>query len=251
MSPDTNTTIGFGLYKFSIDSLSGPTVENIKFSAEQEDVFGTEWVAARVNYRTWQSFIWVAVLLPLICAFIEYCRNQQGSILIKLTRRFLRATIPVVIVCTILMSVPLALMRQSNMCGPSYVELGYENVTASSSADDDDFVCDRDLYVGTNATFHDDLSASCDFGASGVNACALIGVWPLVLLVQGIFLNARANRLEEAVITAKNVKEQGAISGKQHFVDKDVEVVSARIYDDDETAASSKIDSKGGADKWV
>merc|ERR1712137_87266 len=154
--------------------------------------------------------------------------GKQEGVMVALTRRFARATIPVVIVCTVLMSIPLVLIRQSKMCGPSYIELGYENATDSSSH----YNCGEDEFIGTNATILEDASVRCELGASSIGVCVLIGVWPFLLLAQAYFLNARANGIEAAT------KVHEVTSGMVE------DVIVAKVYDDNETAASAKTDKE-------
>jgi hypothetical protein len=119
-------------------------------------------------------------------------------VLLKMMKSFAKVYIPLIMLCTLLMAIPFGLLAKSNLCGPHYIELGFQD-----SSDD---LFDPD-FEGTFATVHDDISATCQLGrSSGMGIAVLMAAWPFILLAQAYFLNRRGNELEHDIQLAEELK---------------------------------------------
>ena len=190
------TKVGFAIHSFSI----GET-EDIDFSDEQEDALGDQHEAAKILYYLLTSFMWLALIVPVLMGAVHrWGRSKMDGLLVmsKMTRSLARVSIPVIAISAILMAVPFfVLLTRSNLCGPNYMELRFQDHDFAeenkSDSEDSDYYCN---YIeGTIAIMHEDIGASCELGTSGVATAIGLGVWPFILLVQALFLNSKANKL--------------------------------------------------------
>jgi hypothetical protein len=181
------TKVGFAIHSFSI----GESYD-IEFSDEQEDALGDQHEAAKILYYVFTSFMWLALIVPVLMgAFHRWGSSKMDGRLVmsKMTRSLARVSIPVVVVSTILMAVPFVLLTRSNLCGPNYMELRFQDYDLDEKSD-----CHDDI-EGTIAIVYEDIGAACELGRSGVATAIGLGVWPFILLVQAFFLNSKAKKL--------------------------------------------------------
>jgi len=192
------TKVGFAIHSFSIGES-----EDIEFSDGQEDALGDQHKAAKILYFVFTSFMWLALLVPVLMGAVRRWGSSKMDgrlVMSKMTRSLARVSIPVVVVSTILMAVPFVLLTRSNLCGPNYMELRFQ---------DHDLEEDCNYVEGTIAIVHEDIGASCELGRSGVATAIGFGVWPFILLVQAFFLNSKANKLGAAF---ENAKKHAAVA---------------------------------------
>jgi uncharacterized membrane protein YhaH (DUF805 family) len=152
------TKVGFAIHSFSIGES-----EDIEFSDEQEDALGDQHKAAKILYFVFTSFMWLALIVPVLMGAVHRWGGSKMDgrlVMSKMTRSLARVSIPVVVVSTILMAIPFVLLSRSNLCGPNYIELRFqdEEMSAESSEDASDYDC-NDL-EGTIAIMHEDIGAS-------------------------------------------------------------------------------------------
>jgi uncharacterized membrane protein YhaH (DUF805 family) len=179
------TKVSFAIHSFSIGES-----EDIRFSDEQEDALGDQHKAAKILYFVFASFMWLALIVPVLMGAVHRWGSSKMDgrlVMSKMARSLARVSIPVVVVSTILMAVPFVLLTRSNLCGPNYMELRFQ-----------------DDVEGTIAIVHEDIGASCELGTSGVATAIALGVWPFILLLQALFLNSKANKLGADSENAKN-----------------------------------------------
>jgi hypothetical protein len=178
------TTVGFGIRKFSVNG-----TEDVRFSDDQKDALGDQHMAAHTTYHIFWGFM------------------MDGKVVLARTARSIaKFTIPFMILFTILMAAPFILLTRSNLCGPNYIELRYEQESdASSDAEDEWGNHGCDDYEGTIAIVHKDVGATCELGASGVGTAVMLCLWPFLMVAQAFFLNSRAKKMEAAIENAITV----------------------------------------------
>jgi len=204
------TRVGFGLKHFSILGIE-TVADDIEFSDEQKDAFGGEWKAAHVTYHTFASFMMIAIVVPVLLAIKQVWRSKMDKSLAmaNMTKTYAKISIPVLLFSTIFMICPWVLMFRSNICGPSYIQLGYQEQPADFEAQE--ATIDNDWWdglEGTFATVHPDIKSSCELGTSSVLMASFLGVWLLVLIVQAMVLYNRGNQLNAAFENDVNNDQQ-------------------------------------------
>lgn len=183
------TTVGFGLRHFSILFNETTEEEDIRFSDEQQEALGSNYLTAHTLYHVLNGLMWICLILPLIVSMDNRRRRNTEPLLAmsQLATSLGTVYVPWMIVLTLLMAVPFALLSQSNLCGPSYLQLGYDIEDAGHH--------DEDL-EGTYAITHSDIPTKCEIGASSIGFIAGTVAWPLVLLMQANILRRRGHKLE-------------------------------------------------------
>jgi hypothetical protein len=229
------TKVGFAIHSFSIGES-----EDIEFSDEQEDALGDQHKAAKILYFVFTSFMWLALIVPVLIGAVHRwgpSKMDGRLVMSKMTRSLARVSIPVVVVSTILMAVPFVLLTRSNLCGPNYMELRFQDQEMSAESEDDsDYDC-HDL-EGTIAIMHEGIGASCELDRSGVATAIGLVVWPFLLLVQAFFLNSKANKLGAAF---ENAKKHAAVTAPvievndKNNEEKDDATVDESLEREDET----------------
>jgi hypothetical protein len=197
------TTVGFGIRKFSVNG-----TEDVRFSDDQKDALGDQHMAAHTTYHIFWGFMIAALCTPLIMAMVRrwWCKMDGKVVLARTARSIAKFTIPFMILFTILMAAPFILLTRSNLCGPNYIELRYEQESdASSDAEDEWGNHGCDDYEGTIAVVHEDVGATCELGASGVGTAVMLCLWPFLMVAQAFFLNSRAKKMEAAIENAITV----------------------------------------------
>ena len=200
---------GFGLRDFSLIYNETNEDEDIKFSDEQQDTFGSNYRAAHITYHVFQGIMILSFIMPFLCALINrwYRRFDCLQVGSKLAKSLANVYIPLIVVTMLLMIIPFWLLTQSGLCGPNYIELGFtEEVETMDDIDQFDDMDDHDHHynynyscvdlVGSYAIVHDDIPSTCEIGASGIGYLVSIGVWSLVLMVQTMILRRRGYQLE-------------------------------------------------------
>jgi spore maturation protein SpmB len=193
--------VGFGIRQFSVGNAT-----DIRFSDEQEDALGGHHhVAAHMAYHVFSALLWIFLLVPILTAIKHRWWNKTNTmlVLLKMMKSFAKVYIPLIIFCTLLMAIPFGLLAKSNLCGPHYIELGFQEESSSDDSSSDDFDSD---FEGTFATVHDDISATCQLDRSGMGIAVLMAAWPFILLAQAYFLNRRGNELERDIQLAEELK---------------------------------------------
>jgi uncharacterized membrane protein YidH (DUF202 family) len=231
------TEFGFALDKFSING-----TEDIGFSDEQEDAFGNEFMSAKVLYYFIRFMMFMALLLPISFALFRLVRKQMDRrlILSKLARTYAVISGPVMVVCTVLMAIPFVLLMRSNLCGPNFLELRYSaEIESEDESGCEDFFHHHGCHdmEGTVAIIHEDVSASCEFGASGVGFICLTAIFPFFLCAQAYFMNRTAKKLEAEFANDNQVVDEVPV----------VKMVDDS-GDDDKTQGSSKV---AADDDWA
>lgn len=191
------TKVDFGIKKFSIGNN-----EDIEFSDEQKDVLGGSWSSSHTSFHILQAFMIAGLVIPVIIAIKRRCccRMDTRLVISKLLKNFAMYSIPLIAILTILMAVPFVLLTRSNLCGPNYIELRFEQELEYSSDDDDDYYHDDDCIElqGTVAIVHNDVNATCSVAPTGIAAAVLLALWPFAMVGQAFLLNWRGNKLESA-----------------------------------------------------
>ena len=148
---------------------------------------------------------------------------------------------------TLLMAIPFGLLWKSNLCGPQYVELGYQLEYDDDSSDDQDdhYGCGGPDYEGTYFLVHEDVNSNCQMGNSGIGFLAAIIIYPLVLLGEAWFLNLRANQIDYYL---EQNESKDSKNHDDNVTNNDVESNNAETVDqdrddgDDEETVSSSVD---------
>jgi hypothetical protein len=192
--------VGFGIRQFSVGNAT-----DIRFSDEQQDALGGHHFAAHMAYHVFSALLWIFLLVPILTAIKHRWWNKTNTtlVLLKTMKSFDKVYIPLIMLCTLLMAIPFGLLAKSNLCGPHYIELGFQEESSSDDSSSDDFDSD---FEGTFATVHDDISATCQLGRSGMGIAVLMAAWPFILLAQAYFLNRRGNELERDIQLAEELK---------------------------------------------
>jgi hypothetical protein len=222
------TEFGFGLREFSING-----TEDIEFSDEQEDAFGKEFMSAKVSFYCFASIMFVALLLPLCFALYRLVRKMDRRLILsKLARTYAVISGPTMVICTVLMAIPFVLLLRSNLCGPNFIELRYSTEIESEdeSGSEAFYDCGSHDMEGTVAIIHEDVGASCEFGASGVAFICLTSIFPFFLMAQAYFMNRTAKKL------------QAEFDNDNRVVDEIPVIKTINRADDDKTQGSSKVD---------
>jgi hypothetical protein len=191
--------VGFGIRDFSVGNAT-----DIRFSDDQEDALGGHHFAAHMAYEVFSILTLIFLLIPILVAIKHRCWNKTNTrlVLSKMIKSFAKVYTPLIVLCTLLMAIPFGLLAKSNLCGPHYIELGFQEESSSDDSSSDDFDSD---FEGTFATVHDDISATCQLGRSGMGVAAM-AVWPFILLAQAYLLNRRGNELERDIQLEREVK---------------------------------------------
>jgi uncharacterized membrane protein YhaH (DUF805 family) len=200
------TKVGFAIHSFSIGEN-----EDIEFSDKQEGVLGDQHEAAKILYYVFTSCMWLALIVPVLMGAVRRWGSSKMDgqlVLSKMTRSLARVSIPVIVVSTILMAVPFVLLTRSNLCGPDYMELRFQDHELEVTSDSGEWSFRCHDVEGTIAIVHEDIGATCELGRSGVATAIGLGVWPFILLVQAFFLSSKANKLLGAY--SENAKNRAA-----------------------------------------
>ena len=229
------TKVGFGIRYFS-DLFNETTAEkDIRFSDEQEGELGFQHYTAHIVYHALHGLMWICLILPIAMAVYNrwWVKMEPLDTLSKLVTSLARFYVPMMLVLTILMIIPFVLLSKSNLCGRSYVQLGFAAEEASSSSDEKDD-CDSIELEGTYAIIHDDIESSCEIGPSGIGFLAATILWPLIILVQIYFLRRRSKSLERQhqlnvlVLDHKDFSiDQGLVEGVKDLADDQTSVSSS------------------------
>lgn len=192
--------VGFGIRQFSVGNAT-----DIRFSDDQEDALGGHHFAAHMAYHVFSILLLIFLLVPILVAIKHRWWNKTNTMLVlwKTMKLFAKVYIPLIALCTLLMAIPFGLLAKSNLCGPHYIELGFQEESSSDDSSSDDSDLD---FEGTFVTVHDDISATCQLGHSGIAVAFLMAVWPFVLLAQAYLLNRRGNELERDIQLAKEIE---------------------------------------------
>lgn len=222
------TEVGFGIRHFSILYNETAEEEDIRFSDEQEEALGSQHFAAHILFHALDGLMCLFLILPIVIAiYNRWWKNMEPLLVLsRLTASLAGIYVPLMMVLTILMVVPFALLSKSNLCGPSYVQLGFAEEDASMSSDEDDHHndCHSDL-EGTYAIIHEDIPANCEMGVSSIGFIAGTAIWPLIMLVQISFLRRRSEKLERdhqlAIVLDRRdfAIEQGSVEGVKDLAD--------------------------------
>ena len=199
---DTFPSVGFGLRYFSIEinnnneSSIDHGFGDISFSDEQEDAVGSYHIASHYLYHAVTALMWLALLVPLLVAVRHgwYDQIHPTLVFVKLCQTLVRRTVPALMALTLLLLVPFGLLFQSNLCGPTYIELGFDyNATLEESTSSDDR---GDDYDGTFAVNHSDVPSECDWGTSGISFAMTIFLLQAVMALHGMCLDRRCEKLK-------------------------------------------------------
>jgi hypothetical protein len=96
------------------------------------------------------------------------------------------------------MAIPFLLCMCSNLCGPNFIELWYSTEIKSEDKSGSEDSCHHGCHdmEGAVAIIHEDIRASCEFGASGVGFICLTAIFPFFLMAQAYFMNRTTKKLE-------------------------------------------------------
>lgn len=233
------TKVDFGIKKFSIGNN-----EDIDFSDEQKDALGVSWSSSHFSWHILQAFMIAGLVIPVIIAIKRRCCCGMDKRLVfsNLLKNFAMYSIPLIAILTILMAVPFVLLTRSNLCGPNYIELRFEQELEYSGDDDDNYHDDCIDLQGTVAIVHDDVSASCSVAPTGIAAAVLLALWPFVMVGQALLLNWRGNKLESAFrneaatnatvieVYDEEEKDKSKIPQEDHDTVQEDDVEKAQIY---------------------
>jgi hypothetical protein len=194
---DENDTIEYNDTTIFLDN----SLDDITFSYQQQEAFGSSYRAAHILFHVWNALQWLSVVLPLLVygwnrlSLHRQQKQKQPSssnensnvashyrFAWQLARMYVDVYLPLLMVLTASMVVPFFLLKESNLCGPSYIQLGF---TAEQDDEDDGASRDEDDdvdFVGSFAIVHSDMSASCSMGRTGK--------WFLVSQVATVLLSA-------------------------------------------------------------
>jgi hypothetical protein len=253
------TDIGFSIRRFSSKG-----TEDISFSHEQQDDFGDTYTAAHVTYHVLVAFMWIALLAPSIFGLLSKCFSCYEDtraatckeVAAKRARTYGKVVSPIMILLSILMVVPFMLLINSDLCGPSYMELqfGIEVDSSDSSSSDENSKeyysyendhhhhhhgCGGPDYEGTIAVFHEEIPATCTIGSSGIGFLCLTLMYPLVLIAHAYFLMKTADRLESEISSDR--------ASNTEFSPPVIKVNDVDDVDDDKTEDGSTIGENCGA----
>jgi uncharacterized membrane protein YhaH (DUF805 family) len=201
------TKVGFAIHSFSIGDN-----EDIDFSDEQEGALGDQHEAAKILYYVFTSFMWLALIVPVLMGAVRRwgsSKMDRRLVMSKMTRSLSKVSIPVIVVSTILMAVPFILLTHSNLCGPNYMELRFQDHELEVTSDSGDWSYHCHDVEGTIAIVHEDIGATCELGRSGVATAIGLGVWPFILLIQAFYLSSKAKKL--LGVYSENAKNRPAV----------------------------------------
>jgi hypothetical protein len=148
--------------------------------------------------------MWIALVAPVAVGLaykvLFNFAVTRKEFVARLTRTYAKISSPILILTTMLMIIPFFLLWNSDLCGPSYMELqygpktGWDTSSSSHSSGDHksaDYPSDGDQeeFEGTTALLHDGLLASCQISWGGKVYLSWIGFYyPLILMVNAYVL---------------------------------------------------------------